>query len=179
MPVDHKPSWWNPWPGRKLVRMAFPCPACFQPLVALVEPGLDLECPVCLTTFRVPAPPTPSTPKVVATVVLVQNKGHGILNQALFAIGLIVFPVGLLVVFLTGEPYFSLGVLVVFLLGLFGSRVKDYLRRRKNPEHAKLTWRGLCHEGFQAVGAVTLAVFLIPCLLCMMGPVGILLPGGW
>jgi len=97
----------------------------------------------------------------------------------LFGVGVIVFPLSYLMLFIGFDRYLPISVLVVFLLGLLGSRFKNYLNRRKNPEVAKLTWRGLCHEGLQAVGAVTLAVFLIPCLMCMLGPALLLLPGGW
>ena len=161
--------------------MAFPCPACFHPLLGVVEPDLDLECPVCRTTFKVPAPPAAmaSAPKISGTVVVVQNKGYGILSQVLFGVGGSVFPLSYLMLFMGFDRYLPISVLVVFLLGLLGSRFKNYLNRRKNPEVAKLTWRGLCHEGLQAVGAVTLAVFLIPCLMCMLGPALLLLPGGW
>lgn len=169
--------------------MAFPCPACFHPLLAQVEPDLDLECPVCRTTFKVPAPPAimvqappiakAPIPKAAATHGMAKTKGYGFLGQTFFAVGLVVIIVGIVLTCSGFEPYVFLLPMLVLLLGLLGSRFKNYLNRRKNPEVAKLTFRGLCHEGLQALGAVTLAVFLIPCLMCMLGPALLLLPGGW
>lgn len=59
------------WPFRPpaRVRLAFPCPACYQPLLGKVAPGEDLICPWCRTTFQTPEPPPPAPPvsrKVVA-----------------------------------------------------------------------------------------------------------------
>lgn len=58
----------NLWPFRpKQVRMAFPCPACCQPLLGRVGPGEQLVCPWCATTFQTPEPPpaAPPVPKKV------------------------------------------------------------------------------------------------------------------
>ena len=77
--------------------------------------------------------------------------------------GLIAFPISYSMVFLGFDRFLPLSVLAVFLLGVFGSRFKNYLNRQQNPEVLRLTWRGLCHEGFQAVGAVAIGALMIPC----------------
>ena len=145
--------------------MVFPCPGCFYPLAARVEPELDLQCPKCGTAFRVPAPTvaTAPGPNQGVPVGVVQNNGFGILNQALFGMGLIAFPISYSMVFLGFDRFLPLSVSAVFLLGVFGSRFKNYLNRQQNPEVLRLTWRGLCHEGFQAVGAVAIGALMIPC----------------
>jgi hypothetical protein len=52
------------WPFRpKKVRLAFPCPACCQPLLGKVAPGEELVCPWCRTAFQTPEPP-PAAPPV-------------------------------------------------------------------------------------------------------------------
>ena len=110
---------------------------------------------------------------------VVQNKGFGILNQVLFGMGLIIIPMSYSMVFLGFDRFLPLSVSAVFLLGVSGSRFKNYLNRQQNPEVLRLTWRGLCHEGFQAVGAVGLGVYLIPFILRALGFQMRLLPLGW
>lgn len=57
------------WPFKppQRVPLAFPCPACFQPLSGKVAPGEDLICPWCRTSFQTPEPPlaAPPVPKKV------------------------------------------------------------------------------------------------------------------
>lgn len=170
-----KAGWleWLPW-FRNRVRMGFPCPACFHPLVAEVEPDLDLECPVCRTSFKVPAPPPPMPPPprvvVVQPGVEVLPKRKGVLDWGLLILGYLVAALALVAPLVGWETYFTLVILVIFLIGLFASRIKDYLRRRKNPALPRLQWRQACEEGVQAIGAVAMAIMVIPCVLGMIIP---------
>jgi len=53
------------WPFKPAgkMRLAFPCPACCQPLLGKVAPGEELVCPWCRTVFQTPEPP-PAAPPV-------------------------------------------------------------------------------------------------------------------
>jgi hypothetical protein len=53
------------WPFKPAgkMRLAFPCPACCQPLLGKVAPGEELVCPWCRTAFQTPEPP-PAAPPV-------------------------------------------------------------------------------------------------------------------
>ena len=64
-----------PFSPRTSVRLAFPCPACHQPLLGRVAPNEELICPWCGTTFQTPAPPPAAPP--VPRKVMNQTKTKG------------------------------------------------------------------------------------------------------
>lgn len=167
-------GWW-PW-GRRRVRMAFPCPACFQPLMAFVEPDLDLECPICRTTFRVPAPPAAAPP---AQKVYKPDQGYGVWAQVLFALGLVVFIISI-VAACVGITHLLIGCLVVTMLGALGAWFRNYWQRWSNPDVPKLSAGKHLHESIQAVGGVSIGLCALPCLGCLLLPVlGSIRSFGW
>jgi hypothetical protein len=130
--------------------MAFPCPACFQPLLAMVEPDLDLECPVCRTTFKVPAPPLPvprfkppPVPKVMPDQTVAKPPG-----SIMFVLGLITLVVGTVCTFGFGLFLFSM----IFVTGVIVARIKNGFLRRRYPMLPKLSWGAICWEGVRAIG---------------------------
>lgn len=142
-------SW--PWRARRRVRMAFPCPACLRPLLAMVEPELELECPDCRTTFVVPAPPAPiiNIPKAPPIPGVQANPvSEGFLGKAPFVLGLISLVVGTIV-----SCGFALFIFIgIFVTGTIVARIRNGFRRRKNPLLPKLTWSQIGYEGIRAIG---------------------------
>jgi hypothetical protein len=106
------------WPFRpKKVRMAFPCPACCQPLLGKVGPGEELVCPWCATTFQTPEPP-PAAPPVSKKVLrkaksFSQNKGSlpwRIFKGTSFTLGIcVVVSLIMFGLFETGYAWLGLG----------------------------------------------------------------------
>jgi hypothetical protein len=130
--------------------MAFPCPACFQPLLAMVEPDLDLECPVCRTTFKVPAPPLPvprfkppPVPKVMPDQTVAKPPGN-----LMFALGVGTLAVGTVCTLGFGLFLFSM----IFVTGVIVARIRNGFLRRRNPMLPKLSWGAICWEGVRAIG---------------------------
>jgi len=131
--------------------MAFPCPACLRPLLAMVEPELELECPDCRTTFVVPAPPAPiiNIPKAPPIPGVQANPvSEGFLGKAPFVLGLISLVVGTIV-----SCGFALFIFIgIFVTGTIVARIRNGFRRRKNPLLPKLTWSQIGYEGIRAIG---------------------------
>lgn len=154
-------SWFGMWPWkRRRVRMAFPCPACMFPLLAAVEPDLELECPLCRTTFLVPAPPAPVITKPKAPVLPVNQVGpppEGFLGTITFVLGWIVLAVGTVISCGTGLFLFGL----IFATGTIVARIKNGLRRRKNPLLPKLSWSKIGYEGIKAIGISFLGLLIL------------------
>ena len=130
--------------------MAFPCPACFQPLLAMVEPDLDLECPVCRTTFKVPAPPLPvprfkppPIPKVMPDQTVAKPPGN-----LMFALGVGTLAVGTVCTLGFGLFLFSM----IFVTGVIVARIRNGFLRRRYPMLPKLSWGAICWEGVRAIG---------------------------
>ncbi|MBM4095519.1 MAG: hypothetical protein FJ261_01945 [Planctomycetes bacterium] len=135
--------------------MAFPCPACLHPLLAMVEPELELECPECHTTFLVPAPPAPiiNIPKAPPIPGVQPNPvSEGFLGIS-FVLGLISLVVG--TIFSSGFALFMF--IGIFVTGTVVARIKNGFRRRKNPLLPKLTWSQIGYEGIRAIGITVIA----------------------
>jgi len=169
LPGEIHQRWWWPW-GRRRVRMVFPCPACFHPLMALVEPDLDLECPICRTTFRVPAPPAAAPPPTKK--VFKPDQGYGIWAQVLFALGLVTVVIAI-VAACFGITHLAIGCMVVGVLGGVYARFRNFLRRRSNADVPKLNRFAVVHESIQAVGAIVLGICALPCIGCLVVPFGV------
>lgn len=140
--------------------MAFPCPACFHPLLAVVEPELELECPECRTTFLVPAPPAPviSIPKVpVLQAGTAVPPPDGLWGTVAFALGWIALGVGTIISCGTGLFLF----LTIFTTGTIVARIKNGARRRKNPLLPKLTWSKIGVEGIKAIGITFMGLLVL------------------
>lgn len=168
---DKRPGWWNPWRAR----LPFPCPVCFHPLAGVVEPEMELECPICRASFRIPARPvsrTDSAPVMAPAAVTLAPKSSGWFGQFLFAMGVMGFGAGVaLAVF--GVPYGLALAMAVFWLGVFSAWASDQFKRRKNPALAKKTKWALAHEGFQSIGAMALGLLVIAGLVWRDVPLSI------
>ena len=108
----------------------------------MVEPDLDLECPVCRTTFKVPAPPLPvprfkppPVPKVMPDQTVANQPGN-----LMFVLGLITLVVGTVCTFGFGLFLFSM----IFVTGVIVARIRNGFLRRRYPMLPKLSWGAIC-----------------------------------
>ena len=116
----------------------------------MVEPDLDLECPVCRTTFKVPAPPLPvprfkppPIPKVMPDQTVAKQPGN-----LMFVLGVITLVVGTVCTFGFGLFLFSM----IFVTGVIVARIRNGFLRRRYPMLPKLSWGAICWEGVRAIG---------------------------
>jgi len=164
-----------PWPWtRRRVRMAFPCPACFHPLLAVVEPDLDLECPVCRTTFRVPAPPAPVPRKVVPPPMPVVDA-----QQQDGLLGTFIFGLGVFTIVVSAAVTMGLGLIpmgLIFFIGTVVARIKNGWRRRNNPAVSKLSRGRIWWEGVKAIGITMAGTFVLSITMLFGGYLLSLIP---
>lgn len=109
-----------PFPPPAKVRLAFPCPACFQPLLGKVAPGEELICPWCKTTFQTPEPPPAAPP--LPRKVLKENSPKksfslkGFIRGTSIVFGIIIY-ISLVITALVDFPVLWLLLLGILLVG--------------------------------------------------------------
>ena len=109
-----------PFPPPAKVRLAFPCPACYQPLLGKVAPGEELICPWCRTTFQTPEPPPAAPP--VSRKVLKESRlkrsfsFKSIITGLSIVFGIITYTV-LIIVAVVDEPRVWLLLLGILVAG--------------------------------------------------------------
>jgi hypothetical protein len=171
------------WPFRpKKVRMAFPCPACCQPLLGKVGPGEELVCPWCATTFQTPEPP-PAAPPVSKKVLkkakqAIQPKGSifwRLFKFASIVLGIIVL-VALVILGMLESGYMWLVLAGVLLAGWLGQAAYRRFWRKGNFLTASIFGEGggtiIATEVIRSIGTVGAPLALAAIVWVLLGCFG-------